>query len=57
MAKIDITWEIEGGQITAEESVRDMLQVIPAKRVEQSGTFWTWDNRVSFIPLGSCSAD
>ncbi|RFU34694.1 hypothetical protein B7463_g1618, partial [Scytalidium lignicola] len=45
MANIEIPWEIEGGQISAEESVKGLLNVIPAKGLDQSGTFWTWDNR------------
>ncbi|KAH8817306.1 putative short-chain dehydrogenase [Xylogone sp. PMI_703] len=45
MANIDVSWEIEGGQMSAEESVRGLLDVIPAKGLDQSGTFWTWDNR------------
>jgi hypothetical protein len=47
MANIDIGWEIESSQISPEESVRGMLGVISTKDVQQSGSFWTWDNRVS----------
>ncbi|PKY08586.1 putative short-chain dehydrogenase [Aspergillus campestris IBT 28561] len=44
MANIEITWEIDGGQISAEESVRGMLEVIQEKTIERTGTFWTWEN-------------
>lgn len=47
MSKIDIAWEIDGGQITAEESVEAMINVIQSKRTEHTGTFWTWKNEVS----------
>lgn len=47
MANIDITWEIDGGQITAEESVRALVNVIQSKTIEHTGTFWTWQNEVS----------
>lgn len=48
MSKIDIAWEIDGGQITAEESVLAMLGVIQSKTIEHTGTFWTWKNEVSW---------
>lgn len=51
MANIDIQWEIEGGQISAEESVKGLLNVIPSKGVDQSGTFWTWDGRVRILSV------
>lgn len=47
MSKIDIAWEIDGGQITAEESVVAMIDVIQSKSIEHTGTFWTWKNEVS----------
>lgn len=46
MGKIEISWELDGGQITAEESVQDMLEVIRSKTIDQTGTFWTWENKV-----------
>jgi hypothetical protein len=49
MGKIDISWEIDGGQITAEESVNGMVQVILSKTTEHTGTFWTWENKVRYI--------
>lgn len=52
MANIEITWEIDGGQISAEESVRGMLGVIQEKTIEHTGTFWTWENVVSFEGVG-----
>lgn len=48
MSNIDIAWEIDGGQITAEESVVAMIDVIQSKTIEHTGTFWTWKNEVSW---------
>lgn len=47
MSKIDITWELDGGQLTAEESVLGMINVIQSKTIEHTGTFWTWKNEVN----------
>ncbi|KIW06261.1 uncharacterized protein PV09_02733 [Verruconis gallopava] len=44
MANIDLGWEVEG-QMTAEQSVSALLEVIPSKTPDQSGTFWTWENK------------
>lgn len=44
MANIDLAWEVEG-IISAEESIRSVLQVIESKGPNESGTFWTWDGR------------
>lgn len=52
MANIEIAWDIDGGQISAEESVRGMLGVIQEKTIEHTGTFWTWENVVSFEEVG-----
>ena len=35
------------GILTPRESVDAMMRVIPTKTIEHSGTFWTWDGRVS----------
>ena len=40
-----VEWDVEG-IISVEESVSAMLQVIPSKTIEQSGTFWTWQDDV-----------
>lgn len=48
MSNIEIAWEIDGGQITAEESVVAMIDVIQSKTIEHTGTFWTWKNEVSW---------
>ncbi|KAF7713029.1 Short-chain dehydrogenase/reductase (SDR) family protein [Penicillium ucsense] len=42
MANIDLGWEVHGS-ISAEESVRCMLQVISEK--DETGSFWCWDGR------------
>lgn len=46
MASVDLPWEVEG-MISPEESISAMLDVIPGKGIENSGTFWTWENKVS----------
>ncbi|KAK5112019.1 hypothetical protein LTR62_004553 [Meristemomyces frigidus] len=46
MGKIDdLPWEIEGGQMTAEESVRACVKTIVSKGPQDSGTFWKWNNQ------------
>ena len=45
MGNIDVAWDVEG-IITPEESVRAMIQVITSKKIQHSGTFWTWENKV-----------
>ncbi|KAI9741237.1 MAG: hypothetical protein M1834_002953 [Cirrosporium novae-zelandiae] len=45
-AEADINWEVEG-VMQPEESVLAMLKVIPSKTIEQSGTFWTWEDKVT----------
>jgi hypothetical protein len=47
MGKIEISWDLDGGQISAQESVSAMIGVIQSKTIEQTGTFWTWENEVS----------
>jgi hypothetical protein len=46
MADINLGWDVEG-ILTPKESVEAMLRVIATKTPEQTGTFWTWDGRVS----------
>ena len=50
MANIQLPWEVHG-IITPEESVRNMIQVIKSKGIQHSGTFWTWENKVSSAKL------
>ena len=45
----EITWELDGGQISAEESVRKLVEVIRSKKLDHTGTFWTWENEVSLV--------
>lgn len=47
MGKIEIPWDLDGGQISAQESVSAMIGVIETKTIEHTGTFWTWENEVS----------
>jgi hypothetical protein len=51
MANIEVEWDVEG-IIQADESVRGMLDVISRKTKTDSGTFWTWDGRVSLQVFG-----
>ena len=48
MTKIEISWEVEG-EMTPEESVSHCIKVIESKGIEDSGTFWTWENKVGFL--------
>lgn len=60
MANVQLPWEVQG-IITPEESVVKMIEVIKSKGIQHSGTFWTWENKVSRIfhfpgySLTSCS--
>lgn len=46
MANVAVDWEVEG-IISARESVAGMLQVIGDGKTQKSGTFWTWEGKVS----------
>ncbi|RMX77811.1 hypothetical protein D0869_09591 [Hortaea werneckii] len=46
MAKIEVGWDI-GDQLTPAESVSGCLETIESKNQNDSGTFWTWENKVS----------
>jgi hypothetical protein len=50
MANIQLSWEVQG-IISPEVSVSNMISVIESKGMQHSGTFWTWENKVS--PLSS----
>jgi hypothetical protein len=50
MANIDIPWEVDG-MMTPEQSVTAMFPVIQSKKIQHSGTFWTWENKVCNICL------
>lgn len=45
MANVDLGWDVEG-QLSVQDSVSAVLRVIESKGVEDSGTFWTWENKV-----------
>jgi len=47
MANIDLGWEVKG-QLTPAESVAAVIPVIISKGPEDSGTFWTWENKVGW---------
>jgi len=44
MANIQLSWEVQG-IISPEVSVSSMISVIESKRIQHSGTFWTWENK------------
>ncbi|KAK4953208.1 hypothetical protein LTR10_008914 [Elasticomyces elasticus] len=45
MAKIEgLDWEVEG-QMEPQESVTACVSTIESKRLDDSGTFWTWHNK------------
>lgn len=45
MANIDLGWEVTG-QMTPTQSVEACIPVIESKSINDSGTFWTWENKV-----------
>lgn len=46
MANVQLPWEVQG-IISPEESVAKMIEVIQSKGIQHSGTFWTYENKVS----------
>jgi NAD(P)-dependent dehydrogenase (short-subunit alcohol dehydrogenase family) len=46
MANISVSWEVHG-IIQPDESVKKMIDVIQSKGLQHSGTFWTYENKVS----------
>lgn len=51
MANIDVAWEV-AGQMQPEESVAACIQTIESKGPGDSGTFWTWENKVCILATG-----
>lgn len=50
MAKnVSLEWEVEG-QMRPTESVAACISVIDSKKTGDSGTFWTWEDKVH-LPL------
>ncbi|KAI7463527.1 NAD(P)-binding protein [Hortaea werneckii] len=45
MAKIEVAWDM-GDQLTPKEGVSGCLKTIESKGQVDSGTFWTWENKV-----------
>lgn len=56
MANISVGWEVEG-IISAKDSVTGMLRVIKSKQFPDSGSFWTWEGKVSFSSTCSKTLD
>lgn len=48
LADVPLGWEVEG-VMSPEESVLGMLTVISSKTIHDSGTFWTWEGKVSIV--------
>ncbi|KAK3669424.1 hypothetical protein LTR78_010684 [Recurvomyces mirabilis] len=42
---IELPWEIEAEQLSPEDSVRACVNTIESKGPQDTGSFWTWDNR------------
>ncbi|KAK4555719.1 hypothetical protein LTR86_007472 [Recurvomyces mirabilis] len=42
---IELPWEIEAEQLSPEDSIRACMKTIESKGPQDTGTFWTWDNR------------
>lgn len=45
MANVNLGWEVHG-QISPEESVSACLKTIESKGLTDSGSFWTFENKV-----------
>lgn len=45
-ASVEAGWEIEAKILSVDESVSSCIKVIEEKSVEDSGTFWTWEDEV-----------
>lgn len=51
MAKeVEVDWEIEAKILSVQESVSACIGVIQGKGLEDSGTFWTWEDKVGTPP-------
>ena len=50
MTNVDADLPIEG-LLTPQESVEKMLAVILGKTIDDTGTFWTWEGKVSTEPF------
>ena len=51
MANVSVGWEIDGN-ISPQESVSGMINVITTKDMRHTGTFWTWEGNVGcLVPL------
>jgi hypothetical protein len=48
MANIQLSWDVQG-IISPEVSVSNMISVIESKGIQHSGTFWTWENKVTSL--------
>ncbi|KAI9712724.1 MAG: hypothetical protein M1820_001345 [Bogoriella megaspora] len=46
MGSIDVAWQVDG-IITPEQSVAAMINVIQSKGIQHSGTFWTWEDKLT----------
>ena len=48
MAKsVEVSWDLGAETLSVEESVKGCVKVIEGKGLEESGTFWTWEDKVS----------
>ena len=56
MTFIEITWEVDAEVLTTEKSVAYCIKVIESKGIEDSGTFWTYENKVCLFSHACRSA-
>jgi len=47
-SNVNVPWTVEG-VLSVRESVEGCLRTIEARRVEESGTVWTWEGKVSKV--------
>jgi len=52
-ANVDVPWTVEG-VLSVRESVEGCLRTIEARVPEESGTFWTWEGKVSLLFVLFC---
>ena len=45
MANVSVGWEIEG-VMSAQDSVKGMMNFIQSESALETGSFWTWEGKV-----------
>lgn len=52
---VEINWEIEAKILSVEESVTACIKTIESKGLGDSGTFWTWEDKVTSYSISNMS--